>query len=128
MVILKDNIFGKNLRNLRTQKGLTLKELGQELGVSGNTISGWELGNKEPNMDMIKVIAEFFTVSVDYLLQHEVLESEDHKEAIVQQLARELADEIYKRSDNIPVFKAEIIDYISYLEHKKLSNEKKNNN
>ncbi|MES1053684.1 helix-turn-helix transcriptional regulator [Bacillus thuringiensis] len=125
---MKENILGQNIRNLRKQKGLSLSALGKELGVTGGAISAWELGNKEPNVDMIKKIGDFFMVSVDYLICHEVFENEEHKEDIVQQLARELADEIYKRSGNIPIFKAEILDYISYLEHKQLNAEKKNVN
>jgi len=117
--------LGQNIRNLRKQKGLSLNSLGKELGVTGGAISAWELGHKEPNVDMIKKIGDFFMVSVDYLICHEVFENEEHKEDVVHQLARELADEIYKRSGNIPIFKAEILDYISYLEHKQLNAEKK---
>lgn len=118
--------MGQNIRNLRKQKGLTLRALGEELGVTAATISAWELGNKEPNVDMIKKIGGFFMVSVDYLICHEVFENEEHKDDVVHQLARELADEIYKKSGNIPIFKAEILDYISYLEHKQQNAEKKN--
>ncbi|MRB31488.1 helix-turn-helix domain-containing protein, partial [Bacillus thuringiensis] len=45
---MEDNIFGRNLRNLRNLQGLSLNALGKELGVTGSAISSWELGNKEP--------------------------------------------------------------------------------
>ncbi|WP_241766013.1 helix-turn-helix domain-containing protein [Bacillus thuringiensis] len=114
------------MRKLRKQKGLSLHNLGKELGVTGGAISAWELGHKEPNVDMIIKIADFFAVSVDFLIRHEFFENEEHKDDVINQLAKELADEIYTKSGNIPVFKAEMIDFISYLEHKQRISEKNN--
>ncbi|KAB2466648.1 helix-turn-helix transcriptional regulator, partial [Bacillus cereus] len=50
---MEGNIFGTNLRNLRNLKGISLNALGEELNVTGSAISSWELGKKEPNLDML---------------------------------------------------------------------------
>ena len=95
---MEDNIFGRNLRNLRNLKGLSLNALGKELGVTGSAISSWELGNKEPNFDMLIKVANYFKVSIDYMLNHQVFDNEAQKKEVVSQLA----NEIYERYKNIP--------------------------
>lgn len=60
--------FKDRLISLRKQLNLTQEELATSLGFSRTAISAWEIGRNEPsNEDTIK-IANFFNVSVDYLL------------------------------------------------------------
>lgn len=113
---MKENIFGTNLRRLRNSQSLSLSALGKELGVTASAISSWELGNKEPNYDMLQKLANYFKVSTDYLLSYEKFESEAQKKEIVSQLA----NEIYERYKNVPdskkpMVKQEIIQYVNYL-------------
>lgn len=117
LIRMENNTFGQNLRNLRTLKKISLHKLGAELDVTGSAISAWELGKKEPNFDMLKKIASYFMVSTDYLLNHQVLNNEEQKKAVVTQLA----DELYEKSQDIPVFKEELLSYIAYLDFKKKS-------
>ncbi|HHK5548773.1 MULTISPECIES: helix-turn-helix domain-containing protein [Bacillus cereus group] len=111
---MENNTFGQNLRNLRLLKKLNLNALGKELDVTGSAVSAWELGKKEPNFDMLKKIASYFMVSTDYLLNHQVLDNEEQKKAVVTQLAHKL----YEKSKDIPVFEEELLSYISYLDFK----------
>ena len=60
--------FSKNIKTLREEKGLTQKTLGENLGVSLFTISGWERKGKEPEYDMLIKISQYFKVSIDELL------------------------------------------------------------
>lgn len=46
------------LRELREQKGLTQAEVGERIGVKGNTISQWEAGTRRPSPEKAKKIAE----------------------------------------------------------------------
>ena len=66
--------FNEKLQELRKQKGLTQEELAEKLYVSRTAISKWESGRGYPNIDSLKEIAKFFSVTVDELLSpNEVL-------------------------------------------------------
>lgn len=65
---MKDNIFGVKLKELRIEKGLSQRKLGELLGVCNQTVSFWETGSREPDLDALVRIAEHFDVSVGYLL------------------------------------------------------------
>ena len=66
---MKDNIFGKRLKELRLEKGLSQRSLGEIFNVCNQTISFWESGNREPDLDALVEIAQYFDVSVDYLVK-----------------------------------------------------------
>ena len=60
---MKNNIFGQRLRELRLEKGISQRKLGNIFNVCNQTISFWETGNREPDLDTLKAIAVFFNVS-----------------------------------------------------------------
>ena len=60
--------FNEKLQELRKQKGLTQEELAASLYVSRTAISKWESGRGYPNIESLKDIAKFFSVTVDELL------------------------------------------------------------
>ncbi|MCI7602543.1 MAG: helix-turn-helix transcriptional regulator [Candidatus Onthovivens sp.] len=57
------------LRQLRIQKGLNQQELANILGVSGQTILNWENEIYEPSIEKLILIANYFNVSIDYLVE-----------------------------------------------------------
>lgn len=59
------------LKELRKQKGLTLVELGKEVNLANNTLSQYERSVREPNISMLIKLADYFNVSVDYLIGKE---------------------------------------------------------
>lgn len=59
------------LRELRKERGISMKKLGEYVGVSESTISLYETGKHEPSKEMLLKFADFFGVSVDYLLGRE---------------------------------------------------------
>jgi transcriptional regulator with XRE-family HTH domain len=65
--------FNVKLQELRKQKGLTQEELATALFVSRTAISKWESGRGYPNIDSLKGIARFFSVTVDELLSSDEL-------------------------------------------------------
>ena len=60
--------FNEKLQELRKQRGLTQEELAEKLYVSRTAISKWESGRGYPNIESLKAIAKFFSVTVDELL------------------------------------------------------------
>ena len=66
---MKDNIFGKKLKELRVERGLSQQKLGEIFGFCNQTISFWESGSREPDLDTLLEIAHFFEVSLDELLE-----------------------------------------------------------
>lgn len=62
-------MFGENIRNLRKSYGLSQTELAAKLNVTKQAVSNWENNNILPSIDMLIRIANFFSVSSDYLLE-----------------------------------------------------------
>lgn len=60
--------FGENLRILRLDKKLGQNELAKALGLSNASISYWENGKQEPSASALFKLAQFFDVSIDFLL------------------------------------------------------------
>ena len=63
--------FHEKLQELRRQKGLTQEQLAEHLFVSRAAVSKWESGRGYPNIDSLKAIAAFYSVSIDELLSGE---------------------------------------------------------
>lgn len=61
-------MFSERLKRLRMEKGITQKELADRLHISRSTIAGYESLGKEPDGEKLCALADFFGVSVDYLL------------------------------------------------------------
>ena len=68
---MQNNTFGKTLYELRCEAKISQRKLGEDLGVCNQTVSFWESGKREPDLDMLVAIAKYFSVSVDYLLGNE---------------------------------------------------------
>lgn len=64
-------MFGNILRELRRQQNLTQQDLSKILKVSAPTIALWETNKREPDMQMLKNIASYFNVSINYLFEYE---------------------------------------------------------
>ena len=60
--------FAERLRSLRTERDVTQKDLGELLGVKNFSIYTYEKGRSEPNIDGLIALADFFDVSIDYLV------------------------------------------------------------
>lgn len=69
-----DNIFGENLHFLRTQKGLTLSKLAENIGFSSSQWNNYELGSSYPKfLDLVKISKYFGIPESD--LMHKNLKS-----------------------------------------------------
>lgn len=63
--------IGNRLKELRTEKHVTQKEVASTLGLSITCYAGYEQGYRFPDLDILAKIADYFSVSTDYLLGRE---------------------------------------------------------
>lgn len=74
--------FNEKLQQLRIGKNLTQQQLAEQLYVSRTAISKWESGKGYPNIESLKCISRFFSITIDELLSSEELitlaEAENH--------------------------------------------------
>ena len=61
--------FSERLRKLRTERGISQQALANSLGdISKSSINMYERGEREPGLEMLEAIADFFNVDMDFLL------------------------------------------------------------
>lgn len=91
-------MFGDIIKNLRLSYNLSQVHLANELNVSKQTVSNWENNNILPSIEMLIKIAQFFSVSTDYLLELdnrqyiEVTNLTQNQLAHIQQIIRDITD------------------------------------
>ena len=66
--------FGERLKEARTLRGLTQKQLAEKLNIGSTTVTGYEKDNSEPNMLTISKIMEILEVDANFLFQDETRE------------------------------------------------------
>ena len=62
------NKFSERLKELRVEKGLTLKQISESLSIPLQTYANYEHGTREPPLDLIIAICDFYEITSDYLL------------------------------------------------------------
>lgn len=60
--------FGERLKELIEENHITQRELSRELNIAPTTLSGYANDNREPDFDTLISFADYFHVSVDYLI------------------------------------------------------------
>ena len=79
--------IGERLAELRKSRGLSQEDLAEQLTLTRQTISKWELGQSSPDIEYVISLCEFFGISTDYLLKGEeppVKEKEEKPEEHTQ--------------------------------------------
>lgn len=100
--------FAKKLKDLRKERNVSQKIVADQLNLSINSFSQYELGNTEPNLENLKKIADFFYVSVDYLLSDSPIKVEKNGAPTAKDLS---ADEwqLVKAYREIDIYEREVI-------------------
>lgn len=62
-------LLGEKLRKLRKARGLSQEQLANQLKVSRQSISKWEVGESTPDPDNLVALSDYYGVSLDYLLR-----------------------------------------------------------
>ncbi|MFE4896607.1 helix-turn-helix domain-containing protein [Peribacillus butanolivorans] len=61
-------MLGARLKKLRSKQGLSQEELSKILGLTRGTYAHYEINKRQPDYDTLKKIADFFDVTLDYLI------------------------------------------------------------
>lgn len=69
---MNTNNIGEKIANLRKKRGMSQSQLAKELNIGTSTLGMYETGKRSPNPEMLNKLADFFHVSVDYLLGREI--------------------------------------------------------
>jgi len=85
--------YTDRIKELRKEKKLTQAQLAIELGLSSpSRLRMWESGASEPSIDMLVQIAEYFQVSVDYLISRTNERNDKYSELMEKKLSSETAN------------------------------------
>ena len=82
--------FGDILRWLIAENELTQKRLSEELHIAASTLGNYVQNLAEPDFDMLKRLADYFHVSIDYLLGYHPKQGENDLEDDLPQVFRSL--------------------------------------
>ena len=61
-------VFAERLKDLRLEKGLSIRQLAKKVDLSPMAISHWENCSRTPSADALIILSKFFGVTTDYLL------------------------------------------------------------
>ena len=61
-------LFPQRLKELRTSRNLSLQELADIVNMSKSSVYMWETGEREPGLEILEAIADYFNVDYDYLI------------------------------------------------------------
>ena len=96
--------FARILQDLREDRDISRKDLALALNISVSTLGMYEQGRREPNIDMLIKMANFFDVSIDFLVGRSF--KNENNELLVEAL--HLKNEI----DKLPQGYKNIIDFM----------------
>ena len=71
MAAERNETFPKRLQRMREQRGVSRRVLSELCGMNENQVARFEKGQRKPNQDALCALADYFDVSVDYLLCRE---------------------------------------------------------
>lgn len=91
MDINKTEQFGINLRILRKQMGITQQDMANTINTSRSCISNYESGNRQPDNETIGLIADYFDVSVDYLLGRSTVKTVIRNDGIIRDMQKKIS-------------------------------------
>ena len=86
-------LFHEILRLLIEERGLTQKQTAKDLHIPVSTMGGYVQGTSEPDFATLKLLAEYFDVSTDYLLNVRSGKSKTHEEDDILRIFRSLTPE-----------------------------------
>ena len=85
--------FGNKLRVLIDEQDVTQKELANKLNISPSTLGNYIQNTREPDFETLKCFADYFSVSIDYLLSYQSDTTTNHSEDEILRIFRSLTSQ-----------------------------------
>ena len=104
-------MFSTRLKELRKKTQLTQSEFARRFKISNGAIGNWESGKRQPDSETLSALADFFHVSVDYLLGRTDSPAHSPLDAKLKGIDFALFDEVQDMTEEQ---KQDILDYIKY--------------
>lgn len=79
--------FGNMIRSLREKNNMTQEELANKIGISRTNITQYESGVRKVPLNIVKSFADFFNVSVDYLIGNKVNDTNIKNNSLLDKLS-----------------------------------------
>lgn len=114
-------MFPKRLKELRNKKKLTQQDMADFLGISRQGYGKYEDGKSEPDHNTLVKLANYFGVTTDYLLGHdlEVNDDDKRKAAIIEKIKTEFPDADLMFNDLASFTADDMQDVYDYIKFKK---------
>ncbi|MDE5737573.1 MAG: helix-turn-helix domain-containing protein [Oscillospiraceae bacterium] len=111
------------LKELRKNKGVSQEQVAHDLGLSLRGYQNYEYGQREPNIETILKLAEYYNVTVDYLLEKETIQPLDQFENLkfTKEMEKKANEDYQKLSPQDKAFIARMVKALvdSHKEHEK---------
>lgn len=101
--------FGDRIKQLRKKKDWTQEQLAEMLNVSPQAVSKWETGNALPDVSLLPIIANLFSVSVDSLLGVDIIKKEESVAAVVAEADQLCAEKRF--ADAVSFLRNALVQY-----------------
>ena len=116
---LESAVFSVNLKKLRMSRGMTQGDMAKVLNISRSCVANYESEKRQPDQAMIRRIADYFDVSIDFLLGRSSVKmtvTDSDKMLEIQQIGDflDVGDKLDLRNAE-PKVKLALIEFYSYL-------------
>ena len=95
--------FYKRLKNLRKERGKNQEDLAELLDVTRAAISAYETNKIMPPYDKLKMLADYFSVSVEYLTGQDDSKDKDSNSIDVSETLRKLLNQLYDDDSDLTI-------------------------
>jgi transcriptional regulator with XRE-family HTH domain len=115
--------IGQKINQLRVEKKLSMRELGEKIGITHSHISKLESGINSPSVELLEKLAAFFNIDISYFFSEDEGFTKSESDLLYE---RELSIESLKKNYNLeidgkPATDEEIEEMIKYIRYYRFS-------
>ena len=118
-------MFSQKLKELRIRDNLSQAKFAREIGFSQSAIASWENETREPGINALIKIAQYFNTSVDYLIGFPIKTKQTEQPAPLPQDEQDLLD-IYRKLDTQNKMHVSIYAEVRLEEQEQRPNQRRN--